>query len=268
MVFFDCQFDFITIRMSGSFLLPLVLVEVGKKLSSEQVAFELGSNCWVNLNLCRKGINEMARIIRVLIADDHAVVRSGLRIFLMAFDDLKLIGEATNGAEAVKLAKELSPDVILMDLIMPTMDGIRASREIHAKFPEIKIIALTSFTDSTLIHNAIDAGVSGYLFKNASVNELADAIRSVAAGNTTFSPEAARALVTHEAVIEASKDLTSRELEILGLMVAGKSNSDISQDLSIGLSTTKFHVSNILSKMNVKNRSEAIAMAIKNHLVN
>lgn len=209
----------------------------------------------------------MSKIIRVLIADDHAVVRSGLRLFLMTFDDLKLIGEATNGNEAIKLAKELSPDVILMDLIMPTMDGIRATHEIHSKYPEIKIIALTSFTDSALIHNAIDAGVSGYLFKNASVNELANAIRSVAAGNTIFSPEAAQSLVDHEAVIESSKKLTVRENEILTLMVAGKSNADISEALTIGLSTTKFHVSNILDKLNVKNRTEAISIAMKNHLV-
>ena len=209
----------------------------------------------------------MSKTIRIEIADDHAIVRSGLRIFLMAFDDLKLVGEATNVAEAVALAKKLMPDVILMDVIMPTMDGIRATREIHAKFPETKIIALTSFTDPSLIHNAIEAGVSGYLFKDASANELANAIRSVAAGNTIFSPEVAQSLVKHETVVDSSKYLTTRENEILALMVSGKSNSEISEALTIGLSTTKFHVSNILDKLNAKNRSEAISLAIKNHLV-
>lgn len=209
----------------------------------------------------------MSRSIRVVIADDHSMVRSGLRIFLMAFDDLNLVGEATNGVEAVTLAKTLAPDVILMDLIMPTMDGVRASREIHARHPGVKIIALTSFTDPTLIHNAIDAGVSGYMFKDASANELANAIRSVAAGNTIFSPEVAQSLVNHEAAVDSSRDLTARENEILALMVAGKSNQEISAALSISLSTTKYHVSNILGKLNARNRGEAISLAIKNHLV-
>ncbi len=209
----------------------------------------------------------MSRSIRVVIADDHSMVRSGLRIFLMAFDDLNLVGEATNGVEAVTLAKTLAPDVILMDLIMPTMDGVRASREIHARHPGVKIIALTSFTDPTLIHNAIDAGVSGYMFKDASANELANAIRSVAAGNTIFSPEVAQSLVNHEAAVDSSRDLPARENEILALMVAGKSNQEISAALSISLSTTKYHVSNILGKLNARNRGEAISLAIKNHLV-
>jgi len=208
-----------------------------------------------------------SNLIRILIVDDHAMVRSGLRLFLLAFSDLELAGEAVNGSEAVSQASSLSPDVILMDLIMPTMDGIQATREIHSKMPRIKIIALTSFTEPQLIHDAIEAGVSGYLFKNASANELANAIRSVAAGNTIFSPEVTQALIAHEASTESFCDLTAREREVLTLMVAGKSNADISKALTVELSTTKFHVSNILAKLNARSRSEAISIAIKNHLV-
>jgi NarL family two-component system response regulator LiaR len=206
-------------------------------------------------------------VIRVLIVDDHAMVRSGLRLFLMAFDDLKLVGEGTNGSEAVRLAGKLLPDVVLMDLIMPTMDGVMATREIHSAHPKIKIIALTSFTEPQLIHDAIEAGVSGYLFKDASANELANAIRSAAAGNTIFSPEVTQALITHEENSGFIQELTAREREVLALMVAGKSNAEISEVLIIELSTSKFHVSNILSKLNARSRSEAISIAIKNHLV-
>ncbi len=206
-------------------------------------------------------------LVRILIADDHAMVRSGLRLFLMAFDDLELVGEAANGAEAVNLAESILPDVILMDLIMPNMDGIQATREIHLRFPQIKVIALTSFTEPQLIHDAIEAGVSGYLFKDATANELANAIRSVKAGNTIFSPEVTEALIVHEATSESYFDLTSREREVLGLMVAGKSNAEISESLVIELSTTKFHVSNVLTKLNARSRSEAISIALKNHLV-
>ena len=206
--------------------------------------------------------------IRILIVDDHAMVRSGLRMFLLAFDDLALAGEAGNGLEAVALAGQLAPDVILMDLIMPSMDGLHAAHEIHQKFPQIKIIALTSFADPLLIRDAIDAGVSGYLFKNTSANELANAIRSVNAGISIFSPEVTRALVDHPPATESAYyELTSREKEVLSLMVSGMSNAEISETLTLSLSTTKFHVSNILSKLNVHSRGEAVSIALKNHLV-
>jgi two-component system, NarL family, response regulator LiaR len=206
--------------------------------------------------------------IRILIVDDHAMVRSGLRMFLLAFDDLELAGEAVNGFEAVKLAGQLNPDVILMDLIMPSMDGIQATRQIHNRFPNIKIIALTSFTETQLIHDAVDAGVSGYLFKNVTANELANAIRSVHAGNSIFSPEVAQALVNQPPASESVlSELTAREREVLTLMTVGKSNAEISAKLTLSLSTTKFHVSNILSKLNVHSRGEAVSFAIKNHLV-
>jgi two-component system, NarL family, response regulator LiaR len=206
--------------------------------------------------------------IRILIVDDHAMVRSGLRMFLIAFDDLELAGEAINGYEAIKLAGQLHPDVILMDLIMPAMDGLHATREIHKKFPNVKIIALTSFSDPQLVRDAIEAGVSGYLYKNTSANELASAIRSVHAGNSIFSPEVTQILMKFSTPSELTLvELTHREKEVLALMISGKNNAEISESLTLSLSTTKFHVSNILSKINARSRGEAISIAIKNHLV-
>lgn len=206
--------------------------------------------------------------IKILIVDDHAMVRSGLRMFLLAFDDLELAGEATNGNDAVKLAEKVRPDVILMDLIMPGMDGLHATYELHKNFPEIKVIALTSFSDPQLIFDAIEAGVAGCLFKNTSANELANAIRAVKAGNTIFSPEVTQLIMNAgDKKNHPTFDLTSRELEVLQHMVSGKNNQEISQELTLSLSTIKFHVSNILSKMNAHNRGEAISIAIKHHLV-
>ncbi|MDP3450331.1 MAG: response regulator transcription factor, partial [Anaerolineaceae bacterium] len=132
-----------------------------------------------------------ANPIRILIVDDHAMVRSGLRMFLMAFDDLDLVGEAVNGVEAVNLAAKLNPDIILMDLIMPNMDGLHATQKIHKKFPRIKIIALTSFTESQLIDDAFKAGISGFLYKDATANELANIIRNINSGNVSYSPVSA-----------------------------------------------------------------------------
>ncbi len=206
--------------------------------------------------------------IRVLLVDDHAMVRSGLRMFLMAFDDLELAGEATNGKDAVLMAERFKPDVILMDLIMPGYDGIQASCEIHKKLPKIRIIALTSFTEPQLIQQAVEAGVSGYLFKNASANELANAIRSVKAGNTIFSPEAAQSLMKLQSEPKMEfGDLTHREKEVLSLMVEGKSNAEISDILILSIATIKFHVSNILSKLNARSRGEAVSIATKFHLL-
>lgn len=206
--------------------------------------------------------------IRIALVDDHAMVRSGLRMFLMAFDDFELVGEASNGIDAVKIAAQLKPDVVLMDLIMPGMDGINATREILKKNPGTRIIALTSFTDPQLIRDALEAGVSGYLFKSASAVELASAIRSVHAGNSILSPEVTQALI-HLTVDNTPMkiDLTPREIDVLTLMASGKTNAEISELLTLSLSTVKFHVSNILSKLDVRSRSEAILFSIKNHLV-
>lgn len=207
--------------------------------------------------------------IRVLIVDDHAMVRSGLRMFLLAFDDMLLCGEAVNGLEAIAMAGSLIPDVILMDLIMPAMDGLHAAHEIHRKHPQIKIIALTSFADPSLMRDALSVGISGYLFKDASANELASAIRSVKSGNTIFSPEVAQVLAsvgkTNDLPLEP---LTPREETVLVHMVQGKTNAEISKALTLSLSTIKFHVSNIMSKLNAHNRGEVISLALKYHLVN
>lgn len=206
--------------------------------------------------------------IRIMIVDDHAMVRSGLRTFLLAFDDLEFAGEASNGNEAVKMAAKIYPDIILMDLIMPGMDGLHATYELHKNYPGIKIIALTSFSDAQLILDAVEAGVAGCLFKNTSANELANAIRAVKAGNSIFSPEVTQLIMSAgNKRNRPSYDLTGRELEVLQHMVNGRNNQEISQALTLSLSTIKFHVSNILSKMNAHNRGEAISIAIKYHLV-
>jgi len=211
------------------------------------------------------------RPIRVVIVDDHDMIRSGLAVFLEAFDDLKLVGEATDGREAIRLCDEVKPDVALMDLVMPRMDGVTAIRAIRQAHPEIQVIALTSFSDQNLVQEALHAGAIGYLLKNASIDQLAEAIRAARAGKPTLAPEAFRALVetprpAQPPVLE--EPLTSRESEVLALMVEGLNNTEIAQRLSVSRSTIKTHISNILAKLGVSNRIEAAALAMKNHLVN
>jgi NarL family two-component system response regulator LiaR len=206
--------------------------------------------------------------IRVLIVDDHAMLRSGLRTFLLAFDDLAYAGEAGNGPDAIRLVGQLKPDVVLMDLIMPGMDGILTTREIKARYPDVKVIALTSSSDPTLVADAIQAGAISYLLKSVSATELANAIRAGFIGSSTFSPEVAQALLQATSRAPAlAVDLTERERQVLGLMVDGKSNAQIAGELVVSLSTVKFHVSSILSKLGVKSRAEAISLALQNHLV-
>jgi len=206
--------------------------------------------------------------IRVLIVDDHAVVRSGLSAFLLAFDDLELVGEARNGAEAIHLAERRSPDVVLMDLVMMGMDGAAATREIRRRWPTIQVIALTSFKDEHLVQSALQAGAIGYLLKDVTANELATAIRTVHAGRPALAPEATEALIQatlHGPVV--GSDLTDREREILSLMVEGLRNPEIAERLYVSRSTVKFHVSNVLSKLGVQSRTEAVAVAIQQNLV-
>ncbi|HSA62525.1 MAG TPA: response regulator transcription factor [Nitrospiraceae bacterium] len=206
--------------------------------------------------------------IRVLLVDDHNVVRSGLATFLRAYDDLELVGEATNGLEAVDLCRTVRPNVVLMDLMMPEMDGIAATRAILAEDPAVKIIAMTSFEDEQLVHGVLSAGAISYLLKNVGSEELSKAIRDAVSGRSTLSPEAARVLVQ---ATRPSKqpltDLTDREREVLHLVVAGHSNQQIAEAMVISLATVKAHVSNILSKLEVSSRTEAIAYAIKHKLV-
>ncbi len=206
--------------------------------------------------------------IRVMIVDDHAVVRSGLGAFLLAFDDLELVGEAGSGEEALRMVDQAKPDVILMDLVMPGMDGAAATKAIRQKCASIQVIALTSFKEEELVQAAMQAGAIGYLLKNVSVDELADAIRAAYAGRPTLAPEAAQAL------IQATRhpdnphfDLTDREKEVLELMIEGLNNPEIAERLVVSKSTVKFHVSSILTKLGVSSRTEAVALALKHKLV-
>jgi len=205
--------------------------------------------------------------IHVLLVDDHNVVRSGLATFLRAHDDLELVGEAKNGLEAVKLCHEKRPDVILMDLMMPEMDGIAATRSIMAECPEMKIIAMTSFEDEQLVQGVLAAGAISYLIKNVTSDELAKAIRAAASGRSTLSPEAARVLIqATRPTKQPLFDLTEREQEVLNLVVQGQSNRQIAETLVISITTVKAHISNILSKLQVSSRTEAIAYALKHKL--
>jgi NarL family two-component system response regulator LiaR len=209
-----------------------------------------------------------SQMIRVMLVDDHNVVRSGLATFLKAYDDLELVGEAKNGLEALNLCRKNKPDVILMDLKMPEMDGIAATRAILADYPDIKIIAMTSFEEEELVHGVLAAGAISYLLKNVSSDELSKAIRDAASGRSTLSPEAARVLV--QATRPANQpgyDLTEREREVLNLVVQGQSNQQIAETLVISITTVKAHISSILSKLQVSSRVEAIAFAIKHKLV-
>jgi NarL family two-component system response regulator LiaR len=206
--------------------------------------------------------------IRVLLVDDHAVVRSGLSAFLLAFDDLELVGEAGSGDEAVRLCDGVQPDVVLMDLVMPGMDGAQATRAIREKCPAIQVIALTSFKERELVEGAMEAGAIGYLLKNVSAGELARAIREAHAGRPTLAPEAAQALIqATRRGPQIGFDLTEREREVLALLVEGLSNPEIADRLVVSRSTVKFHVSSILSKLGVASRTEAVALTVKEGLL-
>jgi len=206
--------------------------------------------------------------IKVLLVDDHNVVRSGLAAFLMAFDDLDLVGEANNGEEAVRKVKELDPDVVLMDLVMPKMDGAEATEEIMDYDPDLKVIALTSFKEKDLIERVMEAGAIGYLLKNVGADELAEAIRDAFDGKPTLAPEAAQALIQKTRKPKNQvEELTPREKEVLQLMGEGLTNPQIADELVISNSTVKFHVSSILGKLNVESRTEAVVYAMKHDLI-
>lgn len=207
--------------------------------------------------------------IRVLLVDDHAVVRSGLGAFLTAFDDLELAGEASSGERAIILCQQVQPDVVLMDLVMPSMDGATATRKIREQYPQIQVIALTSFKEQELVQGALQAGAIGYLLKDISATELANAIRAAHTGKPTLAPEAAQALIqaTRNPAKNSGFDLTEREREVLSLMVQGLSNQQIAEKLIVSLSTVKFHVSSILSKLGAASRTEAVSIALHQDLV-
>jgi NarL family two-component system response regulator LiaR len=208
--------------------------------------------------------------IRVMLVDDHKVVRSGLTALLYAYDDFELVAEAEDGEEAVHRCAQVQPDVILMDLLMPRMDGPAATRAIRERFPHIQILVLTSFKEDNLVHDALKAGAIGYLLKNVTPDELANAIRAAYRGRRTLAPEAAEVLIQramHQDEPPLGHDLTGREREVLDLMVKGLDNNEIAERLIVSRSTVKFHVSNILSKLLVTSRTEAVVVAIQHHLV-
>jgi len=210
----------------------------------------------------------MTGMIKVLVVDDHTVVRSGLSKFLLVHKDFKLVGEASDGEEAVQMTALHRPDVILMDLMMPGVDGITATRRIHTKYPGIKIIALTSFSEQSMVEGALQAGAAGYLQKNVTEVELANAIRSAHAGRMTLSPEAS--LVLAEALTQPhlpGSDLTEREREVMRLMVDGYNNNEIASRLVISLGTVKFHISNIFQKLGVDSRVEAVKLDFDRKLI-
>lgn len=205
--------------------------------------------------------------IRVMIVDDHAVVRSGLSLFLQVTPDLELVGEAENGDQALLRCGLLHPDVILMDLMMPGTDGVTATRQIHQQYPQVHIIALTSFQEDTLVLAALHAGAIGYLMKNVSARDLALAIRQAHAGKMTLSPEAGLALAQASAQAAAGPTLSDREREVLKLMADGLNNTEIAARLLISHSTVKYHIGNLFAKLQVDNRVAAVALALQRKLV-
>ena len=206
--------------------------------------------------------------IRVMLVDDHTMVRRGLATFLKVFDDLQLAGEAENGEAAIQLCAEVLPDVILMDMALPVIDGATATRAIRQQFPQVQVLALTSFKEGDLIKRALEAGAIGYLLKDVSAEDLARAIRAAHSGRATLSPEAAQVLVqTANEPPAPGLDLTEREREVLTLMIEGLNNTQIAGRLSVSPSTIKSHVSNILSKLGAASRTEAVTLALRNRIV-
>ena len=209
-----------------------------------------------------------AHKIRVLIVDDHEIIRTGISYSLSTFPDLELVGEANSGQEALQLCSETQPDVVLMDMLMPGMDGVQTTRAIKMQHPQVQVLALTSFHDRERVQKAMQAGAAGYLVKGVSANELAEAIRVAHAGQTILSPEATKAFIKpDEPRAGLGHDLTRREQEVLALLVKGLSNAEIAQQLTITISTTKHHVSAILSKLGAASRAEAVVLAMEHGLI-
>jgi two-component system, NarL family, response regulator LiaR len=207
-------------------------------------------------------------IIRVMIADDHAVVRGGLSKFLMVYPDFEMVAEAENGEQAVQLCALHQPDVVLMDIKMPVMDGVAATRQIKQRYPQVQVIALTSFPEENLVQGALQAGAIGYLVKNVTAVELAQAIRAAHSGRMTLSSEASEALASSLRQPPTPDNiLTERERQVLALMVKGLSNQEIADALVVSLGTVKFHIGNIFMKLGVQSRVEAVTLALQRNLV-
>ncbi|MGH3145126.1 MAG: response regulator [Rubrobacter sp.] len=205
--------------------------------------------------------------VRVLITDDHGVVRQGLRMFLSRDPEIEVVGEARNGEEAVRLARKLAPDVVLMDLLMPVMDGIEATKAIRAELPDVEVVALTSVLEDAAVTRAMRAGAIGYLLKDTDAEELKRAIRAAAEGQVHLAPEAAARLMREMRAPENPEDLTERETEVLKLLARGKANKHIASGLFINETTVKAHVSRILMKLNVSSRTQAALYAVRTGLV-
>ncbi len=205
--------------------------------------------------------------IRVLIVDDHAVVRQGLRMFLRIDPEIDVVGEAEDGEEALRLAAELQPDVVLMDLLMPRMDGITAITHLHETWPDIEVIALTSVLEDMSVVGAIKAGAMGYLLKDTEADQLCRSIKAAAAGQVQLSPQAAARLMREVKAPDSPETLTERETDVLRLIGQGLSNKEIARELGIGEKTVKTHVSNVLSKLGVLSRTQAALHAVRIGLV-
>lgn len=205
--------------------------------------------------------------IRVAVVDDHDMVRRGLASYLKITGDIQLVGEAADGEQALQVCESQKPDVVLMDLVMPRMNGIEAIHHIHERFPDIRVIALTSFQDRDMVQEALREGAISYLLKNVTGEDLATAIRCACAGKPTLAPEVAQEFILSSRTSQLGDDLTDREKEVLLLMVEGMSNPEIAVRLTISRSTARAHVSNVLAKLGVARRSEAISIALRNKLV-
>ena len=207
------------------------------------------------------------KLIRVMLVDDHLMIRDGLKVFLSTYDDLEVVAEAGDGQEALALCHEFQPDVILMDMVMPKVDGPTATAQIRTAYPKIQVIALTSFAEQELVQGAIEAGAIGYLLKDLHADMLAEAIRNACHGRSTLDPSATQALVEATRQPALGTDLTPREREVLGHLVEGKTNREIAAGLTISQATVRLHVSNILSKLGAANRTEAATLALQHKLI-
>jgi len=205
--------------------------------------------------------------IRIVVAEDHAVVREGLRMFLGLDREFEIVGEAQTGQDAIELARSLHPNVVLMDLLMPGVDGITATAAIREAQPDVEVVALTSVLEDASVAGAIRAGAVGYLLKNASPDELRSAIRAAAQGQVRLSPEAAARLVREVRAPESPEALTKREIEVLRLIAAGRANKEIARELEVAEQTIKAHVSSILGKLGVQSRTQAALHAFRIGLV-
>jgi NarL family two-component system response regulator LiaR len=209
-------------------------------------------------------------LIKVLFVDDHEMVRIGVSSYLSAQPDIEVVAEADNGRTAIDLALDLRPDIILMDLVMKEMDGIEATRQIIAKWPEARIIIVTSFLDDEKVYPALEAGATSYMLKTSKASEIADAVRQTYHGQSVLEPEVTGKMMLkmrQKQNTDLHEELTGREMEILLLIAEGKSNQEIADELFIALKTVKTHVSNILSKLQVQDRTQAVIYAFKHSLV-